>query len=187
MRTALLITGIAGLLAISGLPAAAAGLGHGAPGANGPAVTLIVENDNGGWLSGNQPPYNSDYRNSTRNRDWQDQNDSNSGAWRSDNRWRNSSGNGNPAWNGPWQDRHDAIFPGQGWRFGNHDQHDNRRQMSDNDLRHSLTQQHYRDFNHGKFNNGYYIVNATDYRGRDVRLTVDAFSGYLINVQRRDR
>lgn len=186
MRTTLLITGLAGFLVLGALPATAAGPGHEAPGANG-SGGYIVSDGNNDWRYDNNSPYGPRYGQASPDRDWQSRDDSNSGAWRSDNRWRDGSGNGNPAWNGPWQDRHDAIFPGQGWRFGNHDQHDNRRQMSDNDIRHRLTQQNYRDFNHGNFNNGYYIVNATDYRGRDVRLTVDAFSGYLINVQRRDR
>ncbi len=154
MRTILLSTALAALIALGTLPAVAAeGPGHDAPGANGLGITLQVDYD-GRWQDPNQP----DYGNPDWNRDWHDPDSYNQPSWG----WGNN-----------------------GWGNNGYDQYQYRQPLPKWVIRHKLARQNFHDFSHWRFKNGYYRINAEDWRGRDVRLIVDAYNGRILQVERR--
>ena len=168
MRTTLLTATFAALIALGTLPAAATeGPGHDAPGANGLGIILQVDYD-GSWQNPNGAPYQPNYGNQDWNRDWHDPDQPNYG---------------NPDWNRDWHNPDSYNQPSWGWGNGGYNQY--RQPLPEWVIRHKLARQNFHDFGHWRFKNGYYRINAEDWRGRDVRLIVDAYNGRILEVQRR--
>lgn len=146
------LAGIAGLIAVSTLPAAA------------------QDYYNGGSRYSSEQPYNPNY----------------------DNQRNYDRGYSDYSQNREWQDRsNERTFdvPMLGLRFHTYDQDQRRQVLSNNVIVNRLASQHFQNISrrHWNLNNGYYHINAEDWRGRDVRLIVSAYSGRVVDVQRRDR
>ena len=156
MRTTLLTATFAALIALGTLPAAAAeGPGHDAPGANGPGDIMLADYD-GSWQNPNGAPYQPNYGNPDWNRDWHNPDSYNQPSWG----WGNG-GSGN----------------------GGYNQH--RQPLPERVIRRRIANQHFHDIGRLKLRNGYYRVNAENWRGQDVRLIVDAYNGRILDVERR--
>lgn len=166
MRTTLLSTALAAFIALGALPAAATeGPGHDAPGAGGLGITFQVDYD-GGWQNPNGAPYQPNYGNPDRNRDWHNPDSYDRPSWG----W-GTGGWGNDSWGN------------DGWGNGGYNQH--RQPLPEWVIRHRIARQHFHDIGRLKLRNGYYRVNAENWRGQDVRLIVDAYNGRIVEVQRR--
>ncbi len=156
------IAGIAGLIAVSTLPAAA------------------QDYYDGGSRYSSEQPYNPNYNNR------QDYNPD------YNNRQDYDRGYSDYSQNREWQDRsNERTFdvPMLGLRFHTYDQDQRRQVLSNNVIVNRLASQHFQNISrrHWNLNNGYYRINAEDWRGRDVRLIVNAYNGRVVDVQRRDR
>lgn len=166
MRTTLITATLAALIAIGTLPAAAAeGPGHEAPGSRGLSAVIVVDFDNDGRYD---------------NR-WNDEP-------RYDNRWNDEPRYGNPDWGRDWHNPDRYNQPNWGWGnggWGNGGYYQHRQPLPEWVVRHRIARQHFHDIGRLKLKNGIYRVNAEDWRGRDVRLIVDAYNGRILDVERR--
>jgi hypothetical protein len=173
MRTTLITATLAALIALGTLPAMAAeSPGHDAPGANGLGITLQVDYD-GSWQNPNGAPSQPSYGNPDGNRDWQSSDQPNYGNPYGNRNWQNPDSYNQPSWG----------WGNGGWGNGGYNQH--RQPLPEWVIRHRIARQHFHDIGRLKLKNGYYRVNAEDWRGRDVRLIVDAYNGRILEVQRR--
>jgi len=107
------------------------------------------------------------------------------GGWQDPNRAPNQPDYGNPDWNRDWHNPDSYDRPSWGWPNNGYDQYQHRQPLPKWVIRHRLARQNFHDFSHWRFKNGYYRINAEDWRGRDVRLIVDAYNGRILEVQRR--
>jgi hypothetical protein len=154
MRTTLISTALAGLIALGALPAAAAE-GPGRDLTNpklGAVITIDYGND--GRYS-NQPGYYGPGGYPNWNRDWHNPDSYDRPSW----------GWGNSGW----------------WNGGYH----NRQPLPEWMIRNRIQRQNYHDIGRLKLRDGFYRVNAENRRGQDVRLVVDAYTGRVLDVDRR--
>jgi hypothetical protein len=153
MRTTLISTALAGLIALGALPAAAA---------EGPGrdidrlqAVIAVDYDNG-WRIPSQPGY--------------------------------YGPGGYPNWNRDWHNPDSYDRPSWGWGsngWWNGGYHQYRQPLPEWVIRHRIQRQNYHDIGRLKLRDGSYRVNAENWRGQDVRLVVDAYTGRVLDVDRR--
>lgn len=156
MRTTLISATLAGLLALGALPAAAAE-GPGREPTEGLKAVITVDYDNG-WRNPSQPGvYGPDW-----NRDWHDPQSYDQPSWG----WGNNGYGNNGYGNNGWWNQHRQPLPE--WV-----------------IRNRIQRQNFHDIGRLKLRDGYYRVNAENWRGQDVRLIVDAYNGRVVDVDRR--
>jgi hypothetical protein len=157
MRSTLMSAALAGLLALGALPAAAAE-GPGRDIAD-PRVGATVTFHFGGDGGYQQPGYYG----AGGYRDWHNPDSYNRPNWG----WGNnpSWGSGNNGW----------------WNGGYH----NRQPLPEWTIRNRIHRQNFHDIGRLKMKDGVYRVNAENWRGQDVRLVVDAYTGRVLDVDRR--